>query len=271
MGWSETDIVSDEDRYLFDLNGYLHLDNLLSADELAELNGLMDRQNIPEPGAELADQLVGDFLLWGAPFRILLDHPRVMPYLSEFTGPEVRLDRYYAIHMRKGTSGLPLHGGSGNIHNETEYYRFQGGRPRNGITTVLWALRDQLPGQGGFVCVPGSHKSNYPRPEGLDHRAPCATHVPLRAGDAVLFTSSLAHGAWPWEAAHNRRSLVFKYAPRHMGWSQAYLSWPEDLQNSLTESQRALLTPPSGARERQHTAQPAFMNPAAPPGAAASG
>ncbi|HZP81290.1 MAG TPA: hypothetical protein VFB21_06615 [Chthonomonadaceae bacterium] len=35
---------------------------------------------------------------------------------------------------------------------------------RNGLTVVAYNLKDVNPGDGGFGCVPGSHKSNLPFP-----------------------------------------------------------------------------------------------------------
>ncbi len=36
---------------------------------------------------------------------------------------------------------------------------------RNGFTVVADNLRDVNEGDGGFGCVPGSHKSNFPLPD----------------------------------------------------------------------------------------------------------
>ena len=37
----------------------------------------------------------------------------------------------------------------------------------NGLTVASWALTDMLPAQGGFCCIPGSHKSNFSCPSQL--------------------------------------------------------------------------------------------------------
>ena len=42
--------VSDADRYLFDLQGYLVVKGALRRDEVAELNRLIDKQGLPKPG-----------------------------------------------------------------------------------------------------------------------------------------------------------------------------------------------------------------------------
>jgi Phytanoyl-CoA dioxygenase (PhyH) len=240
----QLDVVTEEQRYLFDLNGYVVLRSVLTSDELAELNELIDENDPPAPGETLASQRFGGFLQWGPQFRDLLCHPRLLPLLLEWVDPAVRLDRYYAIHMRAGTSGLPLHGGAQEIDDGSEYFLFRNGEMQNGITTAIWALSDMLGGQGGFVCIPGSHKSNYPRPESYDYTSDCVVHVELNAGDVLVFTGALAHGTHPWTAPHERRSLVFKYAPGHVAWGRAYLEWPAELREQLTPRQAALLEPP---------------------------
>ena len=94
-------------QYLFDLNGYLVIENALTPAEVAELNRLIDQQNLPPPdesprfgsaptlGASLLkpESTVPDsmtlerqpkpvgagFLNWGQAFCDLLDHPAIMP------------------------------------------------------------------------------------------------------------------------------------------------------------------------------------------------
>jgi ectoine hydroxylase-related dioxygenase (phytanoyl-CoA dioxygenase family) len=97
--------------------------------------------------------------------------------------------------------------------------------------------------QGGFACIPGSHKSRLPKPESLAE-VDCVQHVPLRAGDALVFTGVLAHRGTYWAGPHERRALLFKYAPRHLAWSPAYANWPRELLDLLTPEQRHLFDPP---------------------------
>jgi hypothetical protein len=234
----------ERELYLFDLRGFLVIPDVLGPSELSELNGLLDK-NLAEqnPGAILSSQVFQDFLSWGKAFRNLLAHERVMPLLCHVFEEQVRLDRYYGLHMSPGTTGVPLHGGARDIDDQSEYYYMADGRIRNGITTVSWALTDMLSGHGGFACIPGSHKSFFPRPASLREEE-CVTHVPLNAGDVVIFTGAVAHRGTYWAGPHRRRSLLFKYAPRHMAWTRFYSAWPREILDSLTPEQRRLFDPP---------------------------
>lgn len=257
----------DEALFLFDLRGYVVLPGVLAPEEVAELNRLMDARHLPPPGPSLDSQIFSGFLAWGEPFVRLLDHPRVFRLLEELVGPRLRLDRCYGIRMRTGTDGLPLHGGNLEIEDGTEYYEFRRGRMANGVTTVSWALCDAAPGDGGLGCIPGSHKSNLPRPADLDVTSPLVEQVPLRAGDVVVFTGAIAHGTKPWHAPHERRCLLFKYAPGHIAWSSGYLDGGAEPLQGLTERQAALFDPPQGHRHDPDGSdvapRPRFMDPGA--------
>ncbi|HEV2126445.1 MAG TPA: phytanoyl-CoA dioxygenase family protein [Chloroflexota bacterium] len=238
--------MNDEERYLFDLQGFLVLKGVLSQDEVGALNRLIDAQNLPEPGESVQSQRFGGFLSWGQPFRDVLDHPRVMPYLKELLDPAVRLDHYYGIYMKQGTEGLKLHGG-GTPYDRPEYYHFRNGQMFNGLTVVTWALSDVPAGQGGFACIPGSHKANYacPRPiRNYESNPGCVVQVPMQAGDVLIFTEALTHGTHPWTTAHQRRSLLLKYCPGHMAWGGGYTKWPAELLEQLTATQRLLFEAP---------------------------
>ena len=94
----------DEDlemmQYLFDLQGYLVIENALSEAEVAELNALCDQNDLPEEGKRNRFGSAPDgsgFLSWGKPFCNLLDHPSIMPALRFRLGDCFRLDRLYGM------------------------------------------------------------------------------------------------------------------------------------------------------------------------------
>ena len=89
-----------------------------------------------------------------------MKHPVTLLYLSELIGEKMRLDHEYAILMRKGAPENRLHGG-GTPFDPSQYYHFRNEKMHNGLTVVIYALADAGAGDGGFCCIPGSHKSNF--------------------------------------------------------------------------------------------------------------
>ncbi|MCH8290179.1 phytanoyl-CoA dioxygenase family protein [Candidatus Poribacteria bacterium] len=239
--------MNEEERYLFDLWGYVTVENVLSEDELTALNALIDQQNYPEPTDDkIYSQRFGGFMDWESDaYRKLLNHPRIMPYLKGMIGSKFRLDHAYGILMRKGNPGGTLHGG-GTPYDPAQYYVFRNEQMYNGLTVVSWALTDMLPGHGGFCCIPGSHKSNFRCPSRfrpVANNPKCMVGVHQKAGDAVIFTEALTHGTLPWEASHYRRSILFKYSPGHSAWGQG--RYDDALREKMSEEdQRLMLEPP---------------------------
>lgn len=236
--------MDEVQKYLFDLQGYMVLEDVLSATEMRALNQLIDVQSLPEPTLESREGRFGRFLAWGSPFCALLDHPAIMPALRFLLGDGFRLDHYYGIHLREGTGPLPLHGGN-TPYDPPEYYHFRNDRMFNGLTVVSWNLTDTGPERGGFCCIPGSHKSNYPCPpaiRGAHWEAPCVAVPVVRAGSVLIFTEALTHGTAPWTAPEMRRSLLFKYSPAQQSWSKNHIRPPEGVE--LTPRQQLLFEPP---------------------------
>ncbi|NJN48476.1 MAG: phytanoyl-CoA dioxygenase family protein [Candidatus Competibacteraceae bacterium] len=187
---------------------------------------------------------MSNFLTWGKPFCDLLDHPSMMPYLKVILGDGFRLDHYYGIYLKAGAGRLRLHGGH-TPYDPPEYYHFHDRKMHNGLVVVTWNLAEAGPEYGGFCCIPGSHKANYPCPPEIREahiNSGCVVVPEARAGSVVIFTEALTHGTAPWTAAHQRRSLLYKYSPAQQSWGKAYLQPPPEVE--LTPRQKLLFEPP---------------------------
>jgi Phytanoyl-CoA dioxygenase (PhyH) len=240
-----TSPLRDEERYRFDVEGVLVRTDVLSPAELRRINEQVDSLGLPTPGGAIQSQRFSGLVEAGGLLRDLMDHPAVIDVVRELCGPQVRLDHAYGIVMSPGTSGLGLHGG-GMPFDAAQYYTVHGGAIRTGLVAVQWALVDHPPGQGGFCCVPGSHKANFALPAGvgLDHEL--VAEVPLHAGDVVIFTEALTHGTLPWRSTRQRRTVLYKYAPGPTAWTDQPACRPDAL-GGLTDRQRRLCQPPSVA------------------------
>jgi hypothetical protein len=242
MGAPAGDCITDLDRYLFDLQGFLHLPGVLSPADVAELNALADEHVTPVDGKPMTGMV--PILEWGEPYQALLDHPRVLPYLKEWVDPAMRVDSAYGIHTVAATPQLDLHLG-GTPYAPIASYHHRDGRSFTALTVVSWALTDVPAGEHGFVCVPGSHKSNLRCPESiasLTVNPGCVKQIPVEAGDAIIFTEALTHGSYPWTLPFPRRVLFYRYIPGFMAFDVP--AWTDELLEQLTPRRRQLLLPP---------------------------
>lgn len=121
----------------------------------------------------------------------------------------------------KGSGDLALHNGQvGAIRNPANDYQVGDGRIFATFLNAAIMLVDHPPGQG-FCCVPGSHKAYFKAPADLNPRSGFPIHCPTaNAGDVVLFTENLTHGALGWEhEAYPRVALFFRYSTSYASWS----------------------------------------------------
>jgi hypothetical protein len=222
--------MTERERYLFDLQGFLVVPGVLTESEVGELNGLLDSYDLWANagrgrfrGVWTNDPnyvIIGHLHEWDEPFLRLLDHERIVPYLIELLGSELRYDHGHALLMRPGGTSLRLHGGH-TPFTPSESYFVKDGQMYSGLLAVSYALVDAEPEHGGFAAIPGSHKANFACPREFLHFeevGPWVVQVPVSAGDVILFTEALTHGTWPWTAEHERRALLLKYTPGHMAY-----------------------------------------------------
>ena len=236
--------MNEEEKFVFDLDGYLVIKDVLSPQELDDLNALVDRyiagwDNHPRNDLNKVSS-------WGQATKNLIDHPKILPYLVELIGPKVRIDHDYAIIMNRGDARGGLHGGPSQ--DTDHWFSYRDGQMRNGLSVVTFFLADANEGDGGFACVPGSHKTNYPRNLPQDVRrferdAHYVLQPTAKAGDALFFTEALIHGTMPWRSEHQRRTLLYKYSPGYSTWAKEFYDLEE--YGELTERQKRIMATPS--------------------------
>ena len=240
--------MTEEEKYFFDLYGYLVIRDALSQKLVEELNCNID--------VKLKDELDSDKnscrsvgnIAWGGLAGEIVANPIVLPKLKTMLGAKPRLDHDYIDIIKGGLGpiGATLHGG-GTPHDPAQHYTFRDGKMANGLVVVAYALKDVNPGDGGFACVPGSHKSNYKLPsewaDMSEKLNPCVIAIPCRAGDAVLFTEGLTHGTLPWKGKDQRRTLFLKYSPHFASYSANYYDIAAF--SDLDDETRQLLEPPN--------------------------
>jgi ectoine hydroxylase-related dioxygenase (phytanoyl-CoA dioxygenase family) len=248
--------MNAEERYLFDLQGYLTIPDALSAAQLARLNAIIDEGIARETPADMRTHRFGDLLGRDPAFLELIDNPAVVAVLGEIIGRDFRLDHTYADVIRSGDGpiGTVLHGGMVPFR-PSEYYLVTNGEIHSGLVAVAFNLKDVGPEDGGFACVPGSHKSAFAFPEQWKHLSelhPCVRRVTGPAGTAIVFTEAMVHGTLPWHGKDERRTVFYKYSPAAVSWAAEYYDPSE--YNGLTPRQRAILESPNARYGGRSTA-----------------
>jgi hypothetical protein len=238
--------VRYRDRYLFDLQGYLSVPEALSAETVEQLNDVVDEMAEREMGDGETTHRWFDLLARNRSFRDLIDNSPVLPILEELLGNEFRLDHEYVdlIRSEMGPIGTGLHGGAVPFR-PAEYYWSGDGQIHSGLVVVAYSLKTVGPDDGGFACVPGSHKSAFAFPDSWKDLADphaCVRKVIGSAGSAIIFTEALTHGTLPWRGSHERRTVFYKYSPRSVAWSRT--NYDTSKYPDLTEHQRDLLRSP---------------------------
>jgi hypothetical protein len=258
--------LSQSQRYLFDTLGFVVLRGALSAAELELVNRGIDKnanQFFQREGA-LRNSAAGSsgridcgsFLSWSAEdggdvFRSLLCHPVIAPVLDELCGVGHRLDHKPILFRQpNGCEGFDLHGGAVSKTGVYDYpisYHCHAGNIVCNLINVAVQFTASPRGAGGFVVVPGSHKSNFPNPPPEELQAIADTYgyqPECNAGDVVLFAEACLHGAAVRAAPQERRVALIRFAPATCAFARGYLDGHPQFYDYLTDAQKAVVAPP---------------------------
>lgn len=260
---------TDLEIYLFDLRGYLVLENALTSQEVAELNAGIDALPPLQPGewygyiqAHQYGKTDGlnfqQIYEAGEPFERLIDHPAWIEKIKYFVGGEGTFDYNHGplfidenfANLRAPGEAIGLHSG-GHTGAKRNQFRFHNGRFQCGQVNILLALTDIGPGDGATMVIPGSHKANFIHPHFERHRMAHgasvdgiegAIEVQLKAGDALLFVDALSHGSARRVNPGLRRIILYRYGPSWGAFRFGYAPSPELLER-LTPARRQIVQP----------------------------
>lgn len=258
--------IDEKEFFFWDLCGYLVLRNVMDQAWLEEANAAVDA--LEDRIVEGTDTSGGHTTLAGTgrpelkqllslpepycnAFRRMIAHPVVEHRLNWMGASGVRTGNPSLFASVKGTSGHSMHGNAEPI-NPSRQYVFQNGRSYCEAVTATWQLRDVTEEDGGFCCVPGSHKTNYSLPAGvtsLDEPMGLVKHIGMKAGDVLFFADgATCHGTYPWKGELSRRGVLIKYSSRSFNRSGGDLVHPEnrwgDIVEGMTDAQLTVMRGP---------------------------
>jgi Phytanoyl-CoA dioxygenase (PhyH) len=239
--------ISDDLRFAFDVQGYLHLRGALTADEVAEYTRWMDEDDGADLNVLNADNLDGMKHQLNRPvsrvmdldtrFALFLDHPVAKPFLAEFLGEDYRHidnDLYYTY---PGYNGGSWHRGV-QPHPTGHVVEGQFICP---MVKIFYCMTDVGPGEGEFVVIPGSHRAQFQ----VDMKRVDlpAQHIfdDVKAGDVILFNEALIHNGRPNPSQKTRKTMIVNFGRRDAGPWPGYTPYAKTLE-SVSPLQREILT-----------------------------
>lgn len=206
--------LTNEQLYSFDKDGYIVIKNVLDVDTVRSMSKiylqLIDGQKV--------DSIRFEYLMAQYQLTNLLELVNLSPL---FGGDSYRLDHDYLQVIKSGRISQNLHGG-GTPYDYSQFYDVKEGKIYNGLVAMNIFLTDQSAAEGGFVCIPGSHKSNFPVSNKTTTRDnPYLKDFNVSAGTVILFTEALTHGSRNWESRFfTRLNYFLKFTPRNMCWQK---------------------------------------------------
>eukprot|EP01083_Nonionella_stella_P096857 272313_1 len=273
--------MTEDERYLFDLNGFLIIRNVLTPEEIKEANEIIDKRQkkmIERKEGALRNAVegtefygsgpgrkdLGGVLEWGEDskiFRKILAHPRLRPLFHGILGKGYRMDHLpFVIAQDKGAEGFQLHGGTidcnSGQYNPYLAYTCHNDFIRSALLGCNVMLTDHDSGFGGFCVVPGSHKSNFKMPAGMVDGEKYKEYIiqpATKAGDVVLFSEGTVHGAMAWTQEKQRRVCLYRFSPATNVYGRSYFGhegggWPDKMYEGLSDAEKAVLEPPYANR-----------------------
>ncbi|MCE7054800.1 phytanoyl-CoA dioxygenase family protein [Algoriphagus sp. AGSA1] len=208
-------MLSTQEIEFLDTHGYLDLGQLLSKDQILQVNDRIDEllqlegeqagaelsesKYIRHPKEEGADRLA-DLVNKGAVFDVFYTHPRVLAGIEAVLGQAYKLSslNYRAAKPTKGLQKLHV-----DWKNTVVNGSYQ-------VCNSIWLLDDFTPHNGATRIVPKSHKwSSLPDEVMADpfDRHPEETRIIAPAGSVFIFNSHVWHGGTTNQTQQVRRSI----------------------------------------------------------------
>ena len=208
--------MTEEQKYVFDLRGWLLLPGLLSEEEVEPV-----REHIYRLQREKEFIPPEERYVLGGPGEFLQDHPVIAGIMNEIISHKpmetescygFRVDGAFSMIRGKREGEFSPHGGGG-LHRfcgNSHLYQHQKGQVHSGLTRVVWELNEVKHNRGGTLLLSGSHKAAFERPESISTRySDIFDTYGCPAGSVLIFTEALCHSGNNWELEEHERAAIF--------------------------------------------------------------
>ena len=244
-------------RYFYDVNGYVLLKRVFSAEEYQRLIALADRMDADDTCIYKHDGYpkkptlnVLSRCAWYHPHLLeTASHPQILPVIEDAVGGPVRLEEHQFLinypdpDAAVGDAALAVQDQQWHRGIAPNFGSFEsGGHYHSLFTKAFIYLTDNGPGEGTWV-IPGSHRMDLPTQTLREFMDDTLAHqLETRAGDMLVLSETLIHaGPILKVGALPRYSLVYGYTAPFMQTWQRY-DPPDELLQRVTPEQRQLLT-----------------------------
>ncbi|MFM7321185.1 MAG: phytanoyl-CoA dioxygenase family protein [Armatimonadota bacterium] len=251
----ESNEPSHAERFRFDNEGYLLVEDFLDADHVARLDAVLERVvSLRRAQREAGATQTGITAVEGDSTRIfyildddplfleLLDFPRTMAYVRALLNAKPHHHASDAIVEK----GLDRPGMGWHLDGHDNGFRGLGWPIPLLQLKVGYFLSDMTEGGQGNLCVvPGSHRARL-EPDPADLANPNlfdgAVELRPRPGTAVFFHNALWHSGGPWtKPGGERRMLYYAYEHPWMVASMEHWSYSKEFYARLSPGRRELL------------------------------
>lgn len=225
-------LLTDEEKWHFDLQGFLHLRGVIAPERLARILEVVDHwlsadeSEIPAPVLRHRQE----------PYKTHLDHvqyghrlfqdlnadPEIIRVVAGLT---MGMPRLFHCNFTKMDRAAPGDEDAQAYHRDDSGFKFPPGfrNPHNDYQAAggeiycshlaTWVALADVPAGTGFSLVPGSHKAAFSTPDELkvgDH-PPVSITVAMDAGDVLVFSTHLLHDAAVWTQDYPRMNIFQRY------------------------------------------------------------
>ena len=243
--------LTAEQRYEFDLNGYIVLRNYYDDDVIANLHeGIDELQTIPldydtyrklgiasyhlapaitnrnhpfwtgngGKNAEEGHVWRVDHAICGTEkFDCIVRDKALEDIHTTLAGSPIFISATYFIEKAGPAAGGGLHNGGFPMDRHIHYaYAHTNQRFSCSSTKSVVILSDMMRFENGpFAAIPGSHKANFSCPFDMTDASKNPMAVPVFAapGDVIVFSEGMTHNAFAVTKDIVRRSVFFNYMP----------------------------------------------------------
>ena len=214
--------LNDFEKWYFDLKGYFVIKNAVSKKDINEMRQIANswfdssdnlQELIQKDFSQATAKFLYNFHYVEKSFENLVLNKKILRFIN---GIQKKNTRVYDVVLAKSTkedSETKLHSGfEGGFQDPNQQFVVANNDLFASFVNVGVSLVD-IPDNLGFTCLPGSHKGNFKIPSSITlyDDPPTVVNVPIKSGDAIIFTPLLRHGTRKWTEDFSQYTVFMRF------------------------------------------------------------